>query len=248
MREKQPWRSDLLDTLTPELGRYVPVGLVYYGDSLLPAEYHGSLFVPEWGARKIAQYPLEAEGDTFKTSERLFLSGEDQARPVGVAVGRGGRLFATICHMAHNETSPIYRSELVMITRADDCGRCAVRSPRRVGREPGETFLRARGADWSRRYRAHVALTRRGPEAAGLAAARLEGVEATSLAMPHWIWLAAADSDAGRNKLIALTRHSDRAVRVQAVRALARFGGPVEVFVTALRDSAAPVRLAGWWG
>src|SRR5438105_7884167 len=120
MREKQPWRSDLLETMTADLGRYVPVGMIYYGDALLGPDYRGSLFVPEWGSRKIAQYPLRARGDTFKTSERISLGGEDQARPVGVAVGRGGRIFATICFMAHHATSPIYRSELVMITRADD--------------------------------------------------------------------------------------------------------------------------------
>src|SRR5439155_21149527 len=120
LREKQPWRSDLLETLTPDLGRYVPVGMVYYGDGFLPAAYRGSLYVPEWGSRKIGHYPLRVEGDTFKTSERILFSGEDQARPVGVAVGRGGRMFVTICYMAHNDSSPIYRSELVVITRADD--------------------------------------------------------------------------------------------------------------------------------
>lgn len=48
------------------------------------------------------------------------VGGERSARPVGVCVGRGGRVFVTICYMAQNEGSPVYRSDLVVITRKDD--------------------------------------------------------------------------------------------------------------------------------
>jgi glucose/arabinose dehydrogenase len=242
MREKQPWRSDLLDTMTPDLGRYVPVGMAYYGDGFLPAGYRNSLFVPEWGSRKIGQYPIRVDGETFKAAERIFLSGEDQARPVGVAVGRGGRMFATICFMAHNESSPIYRSELVMITRADDTDDAPFTPLDESAATTDTLFSELQAPDWSRRYRAHVELTRRGPEAAKVAAARLDDPETDKPATTHLIWLAAADpAPDTRAKLVALSRHSDSEIRCQAVRALARFGAPADVFVTVLRDSSPPV-------
>ena len=166
MQEKQPWRSDLLETMTPDLGRYVPVGMTYYGDSLLPEKYRNALFVPEWGSRKIAFYPLHAEGDSFKTTEQLLLQGRNDARPVSVTTGRGGRLFAAICFMAHNEESPMYRSDLVMITRADDSPEAPFTPIDEVSATTEKLFGELAAPDWSRRFRAHLELTRRGADAA----------------------------------------------------------------------------------
>src|SRR5258708_7412432 len=133
MTEKQPWRSDLLDSMTADLGRYVPVGMAYYGDSFLGEKYRHALYVPEWGSRKIAYYPLQAVGDSFKTREQILLSGDGDARPVSVAVGRGGGLFAGICFMVHTHGSPMYLSSLARRTRArrrphapsTPCSQCA---------------------------------------------------------------------------------------------------------------------------
>jgi len=73
--------------------------------------------------------------------------------------------------MAHNDSSPIYRSELVMITRADADAADRPFTPLDETAATTEALLGELDApDWSRRYRAHVELTRRGP-----AAARLRG-------------------------------------------------------------------------
>jgi putative heme-binding domain-containing protein len=227
--------------------------MVYYGDRFLPPAYRGSLFVPEWGSRKIAQYPLRADGDTFRAdAERILLSGEGQARPVGVAVGRGGRMFATICFMAHNDSSPIYRSELVMITRADDPDDAPFTPTDEAEATTDALFAQLQAPDWSRRYRAHVELTRRSPEVAKVATARLPATAtADASTLTHLIWLAAADGaePATRARLIALAGHADPEIRCQALRALARFGGvPADVFIAALRDASPPVRLAALSG
>ena len=41
----------------------------------------------------------------------------------GVAVGRGGNIFVTLAYMAHNEGSPVYRSDLLMIRQKKTAGR-----------------------------------------------------------------------------------------------------------------------------
>ncbi|HWE94974.1 MAG TPA: c-type cytochrome [Tepidisphaeraceae bacterium] len=249
LREKQPWRSDMLDTLTPDLGRYVPVGMAYYGDTFLPAELRGSLYVPEWGSRKVAQYPLRASGDTFRTDEKLLITGQNAARPVGVAVGRGGRMFATICYMDHNDTSPIYRSDLVMVTRADDSPDAPFTPFDEVAATTEQLFGELNAPDWSRRYRAHIELTRRGPEAAKRAANQLSSIAPDKPMTPHLIWLAAADTDpATKAKIVELARHTDDAIRSTAMRALARFGADAGVFIKALGDPSPPVRHAALIG
>ena len=249
MPQKQPWRSDMLETLTPNLGRYVPVGMAYYDDNFLPAELRGSLYVPEWGSSKLAQYPLRAAGDTFATDEKILIQGQNEARPVGVAVGRGGRIFATICYMAHNDESPVYRSDLVMVTRADDRPDAPFTPFDEVSITTGQLFGELNSTDWSRRYRAHIELTRRRPEATSLAAGKLSGIAPGNPANPHLIWLASADSTPQTNaKIVELTHHADAEIRSTAVRALARFRADESVFLAALRDPSAPVRHAALIG
>jgi len=55
--EKQPWRADLLDTLNPNLGRYVPTGQTYYNDTYLPEKFRNNLYVAEWGKAAVLRYP-----------------------------------------------------------------------------------------------------------------------------------------------------------------------------------------------
>ena len=125
LQSKSPERADILPSLHENLGRFVPVLQTYYGDDFLPEKYDNNLLVARWCRRQITRFPLEVNGDTyeareFTANEHVLLEGSDQARPVGVCVGRGGRVFVTICYMAQNEGSPVYRSDLAVITRKDD--------------------------------------------------------------------------------------------------------------------------------
>jgi putative heme-binding domain-containing protein len=252
MIEKQPWRSDLLDSMIADLGRYVPVGMAYYGDAFLGEKYRGALYVPEWGSRKIAYYPLQPVGDSFKTSEKILLKGEGDARPVSVAVGRGGRLFAVICFMAHNEGSPMYRSDLVMITRADDTPTAPFAHFDEVAATPEQLMAELDNPNWSSRFRAHVELTRRGEASAKAASARLAALDPKSIAAPHLIWLAAASAEpAVRGEVEKLARNPDSGIRAMAVSALARFGvagSAREFFEAALKDRDPRVQQAALAG
>src|SRR6516225_6757069 len=119
MPSKQPHRPDLLETMNDHLGRYVPVGQADYEDSYLPEKYRHSLLVDRWGEHKLVYCPIEPRGASFKAEERDLLLCKGDARPVGVAVGSGGRIFVTVCYMPANDTSPTYRSDVVVIERAD---------------------------------------------------------------------------------------------------------------------------------
>jgi putative heme-binding domain-containing protein len=160
---KTPERADLLETMTDGLGRFVPVGQAYYGDSYLK-QFHNNLLVARWCTRSVTRYPLEARDSSFKTVERQLLVGEKDARPVGVAVGRGGRIFVTIAHMAHNDMSPIYRSDLVMIARQEDDPRHVFKPYDATTAPPEKLFAELAHEDCSRREAAHVEVLRRGKE------------------------------------------------------------------------------------
>ena len=120
LQSKSPDLADILPSLNEELGRFVPVLQTYYSDGFFPEKYDNNLLVARWCRRQVTRYPLEAKENTFTAKEHILLEGSDQARPVGVCVGRGGRVFVTMCYMAQNEGSPTYRSDLVVITRKDD--------------------------------------------------------------------------------------------------------------------------------
>ena len=120
LQSKTPDRADILPAVNDQMGRAVPVLQTYYADGYLPAKYENSLMVARWCRRQVTYFLLEAKGSTFTAKEHVLLEGRDQARPVGVCVGRAGRVFVTICYMAQNEGSPTYRSDLAVITRKDD--------------------------------------------------------------------------------------------------------------------------------
>jgi putative heme-binding domain-containing protein len=251
MPEKTPQRADLLETIFAGMGRAVPVGQAYYGDTFLPEKYRGNLLLARWGIRAVTRYPLRRRGASFQAEEEKLLVGRDQARPVGVCVGRGGRVFVTVAYMAHNEGSPSYKSDLVMITRADDPATHPFQAYDAATAEPGNLFAELSNPSWSFRYVAHTELLARGGEVARQAVERLGKVSPDDPAAPHLIWLGGAASrkyrrttEVGLQSLTLLTRFADHAnpgLRLQAVRALAEFfpneKESREVFLKALADN-----------
>jgi putative heme-binding domain-containing protein len=246
---KTPERADLLDTMFDGMGRAVPVGQAYYGETFLPETYRDNLLVARWGIRAVTRYPLEHRGASFKASEHMLLTGRDQARPVGVAVGRDGRIFVTVAYMAHNDASPIYKSDLVMITRADDPPAHPFRPYDITTAAPEKLWAELADPSWERRQRAHVEILRRGGPLLAGAANRLRDTKTDSPAFPHLLWLAAAArSDGSREVVSRLVQHADAQVRLQAVRAVDEFfpGGPERrrLLTRALTDADPQVRHA----
>ncbi|HXE54806.1 MAG TPA: HEAT repeat domain-containing protein, partial [Tepidisphaeraceae bacterium] len=248
MPSKQPHRPDLLETMNDHLGRYVPVGETDYEDSFLPQKYRHSLLVDRWGEHKLPYYPIEHRGASFKAEEKDLLICRGDARPVGVAVGRGGRVFVTVCYMAANDTSPTYRSDVVMITRADDpdAQPFTAWDPTQVSVD--RLYQELSNPDWSNRQAAHVELLRRGGDALAGAVERLQQAKANEPARTSLIWLAARTGGADAVKtLTSLTHDRSSEARVAAINALAEFpklGAPDELFAKAIADPNPQVQLA----
>jgi glucose/arabinose dehydrogenase len=156
MVEKTPERADLLQTMFAGMGRAVPVGQAYYGDTFLPAAYQDNLLVARWGIRAVTRYPLKHRSASFQAEEESLLVGRNQARPVGVSVGRGGRVFVTIASMPHNEASPIYPNVLVMITRAGDAPDHPFEPYEAASAAPARLWSELVNASWTRREAAHI--------------------------------------------------------------------------------------------
>ena len=237
MPEKTPWRADLLDTMDPNVGRYVPTGIAYYDDAFLPESCRHCLYVAEWGKGKLLRYPLRARGASFKADQFNFLTAPPTVRPVGVAVGRGGRIFVTLCRMKGNEASPQYASDLVMLTRDADSDAAPFDGYDQTSVPEGKLYAELASDSWHRRYRAHVELLRRGPAACRQAAQRLEKAAAGSAQHKHLLWLTAAAGAIERVE--RLIESPDSETRHQAIRAIARFSPATRrsIFDKALDDS-----------
>ncbi len=243
-----PERSDLLEVVNTGMGREAPVDVAYYDDPFLGETYRHSLLVACWGQRKVAQFALERHGATFRAQEFPFLAGAENARPVGVTVGRDGRVFVAISYMAGNEGSPKYPSEIVMITRADDPAAAPFEPYDAPRVEPAKLWAELSSDSTSRRQQAHTELLRRGGALLTEAVSRLKSTGASDPAIHHLPWLAAAGGTAeARELLIGLCKHSEASVRTTALRALSAFpalGASNDTFIAALGDEDAQVRHA----
>ena len=224
MPSKTPERSDLLETLYEGLGRDAPVGMTYYDETFLPPPYRGHLLLARWAQRKVSRHSLRPRGASFVCDEQPLLEGTGSARPLGVCVGRGGRIFATIGYMPNLEGSPRYRSDLVMITKADDSATHPFRGYDAATAPEDQLWAELSQPSWHQRQQAHLELLRRGRTVLQPAAKRLASARAGDSAVEHLIWLAAASgTQEASERLVQLARGPDAALRLSAVRALTEF-------------------------
>ncbi len=162
MAAKSPDRADLLEILYGGLGREAPVGLAYYDETFLGSKYRNNLLMAGWARRVVNRYPLKPRGASFTTEEHSLLIGRQQARPVGICVGRGGRVFVVILQMPQLEGSPTCPSDLVMITTADDDSSRPFAAYDAPSVPAEKLWTELSQASWSRRHRAHTEILRRG--------------------------------------------------------------------------------------
>ena len=249
MASKSPDRADLLEPMIATLGRGVPCDLTYYEDPYLADIFEPSLLMCRWDRMSVNRYPTKPRGASFSAEELPLLDGEQQIRPVGVTVGRGGRVFVTSLYLGGNVVSPYCASDLVMITRADDRNDFPYEAYdiTTIGAERLWADLSSRSCE--RRSRAHQEILRRGGPLLDEAARRLVAMDldADDPAMMHLPWLAGASGNrAARNLLLELTRHSRGELRQLALRVLAeyrRVAAPAELFAAALADKEPQVQL-----
>lgn len=243
-----PERSDLLEIVNAGMGREAPVGQIYYDEPWLGPAYRHSTLVARWGQRRVDGFALTPRGASFQASEFPLLVGDEISRPVGVGVGRGGRVFAALSYMAGNEWSPKYPSELVMITRADDQSPYVFDAFDAPAVDAAQLWRELSHASWHRRQAAHVEILRRGGPLLAEATGRLRAADVSDPAMVHLPWLAAASRQPeAREALVSLAASHDPALRTQALRALAEFRdlhAEPSLFATALKDEHAPAQHA----
>jgi hypothetical protein len=243
-----PERSDLLEIVNGGMGREAPVGQAYYDEPWLGPAYRDSTLVARWGQRRLDGFALAPRGASFQAREFPLLVGDEVSRPVGVGVGRGGRVFAALSYMAGNEWSPKYPSELVMITRADDQAPYLFEPYDAPSADAARLWRELSHASWHRRQAAHVEILRRGGTLLVEAIARLLTADQRDPAMFHLPWLAAASRrPEAREALVSLAAHGDPMLRTQALRALGEFRdlhAEPSLFAAALNDAHAPAQHA----
>jgi putative heme-binding domain-containing protein len=244
---KSPDRADLLETMNPNLGRGVPCDMVNYDEPFFPDDLRNSLLMCRWDRMAVNRYRTRPRGASFEADELPFLTGENDVRPVGVTVGRGGRVFVTSLYLSGNVVSPYCASDLVMITRADDPPERPF-EPYEIAELPLEALWAELSSDsCQRRQRAHVEILRRGGAVLAQAPARLVSTGSAS-ALPHLIWLAAAEGGEFSQRLLSRMAHNPHPeCRSQAARALAEFPRlrqKREMFIDKLGDADPAVRLA----
>lgn len=115
MASKSPDRFDLIETMSDELGRGVPCGMVYYPRGPLGG-LADRLVMCRWDRHAVTAYRLVPRGVSFSAEEETVLEGNENARPVGIATDRQGRLLVTSLYMTGNMAAPACPSDLVMVS------------------------------------------------------------------------------------------------------------------------------------
>lgn len=90
------WNGELPGTLPMVAGAgEAPSGLVAYESDLLPADYVGDLLGTSWGDHRIERFHLEPRGASFRAEGQTIIKGDENFRPVGIAVAPDGALLVS---------------------------------------------------------------------------------------------------------------------------------------------------------
>ena len=88
------WNGELPGTLPMVAGTgEAPSGVVAYESDHLPADYIGDLLVTSWGDHRIERYHLEPRGASFRSTPSVIVKGDENFRPVGIAVAPDGSVY-----------------------------------------------------------------------------------------------------------------------------------------------------------
>jgi putative heme-binding domain-containing protein len=88
------WNGELPGTLPMVAGTgEAPSGLIAYESDNLPADYVGTLLSTSWGDHRIEQFRLEPRGASFRSVSKPIVAGDENFRPVGIALAPDGSLY-----------------------------------------------------------------------------------------------------------------------------------------------------------
>jgi putative heme-binding domain-containing protein len=225
-----------------------------YNEDALPPEYHGSLFLADFGKRTVLRVRVERDGASYRAVSRedFFRDPPADFWPVGLALSPDGLgLYVTDWQLYDRKDVVIGR-----LWKATYAGpsRGAPKPPWYLRAAMGERcdastpeLVRALGHPaQSVRLVAQRRLAERGGEAAGAAAELLRDPTARPEARWHALWtLDAIDgAQAPRADVVSAARGPDRSLRLQALRQLGtrRVKSGRSLLVESLRDPDAAVR------
>jgi len=88
-----------------DYGGGAATGALCYNEDALPPEFHGNLFLADFGKRQLLRLRVQRDGATYKVvgREDLFPDPPDDFRPVGIALSGDG-LSIYICDWNHRDT------------------------------------------------------------------------------------------------------------------------------------------------
>jgi putative membrane-bound dehydrogenase-like protein len=88
------WNGELPGTLPMVSGTgEAPSAVLAYESDNLPDEYRGDLLVTSWGDHRLERYHLKPRGTSFSADMTPVLRGDQNFRPVGLALAPDGSLF-----------------------------------------------------------------------------------------------------------------------------------------------------------
>jgi putative heme-binding domain-containing protein len=185
------WMDDRPEDLpaVAGLGREVPVGLAVYADSRLPADYRGNVLIARWGQQRIDRFALERKGSGYTAREIPWLACPPGRRPMAVAVGRGGRVYALVSHMETNAESPTYTADLLEIDAKD--GPAGFEGRDLTAASIDDLVRELSQPDLSRRMDAQTEIRRRKPQTWRPAIEAALSAEKHDTSWPHLLRLAA---------------------------------------------------------
>ena len=88
------WNGELPATLPMVAGTgEAPCAVMAYESDNLPDEYRGELLVTSWGDHRLDRYTLKPRGASFSATMKPVVTGDQNFRPVGLAMAPDGSLF-----------------------------------------------------------------------------------------------------------------------------------------------------------
>jgi putative membrane-bound dehydrogenase-like protein len=243
-----------------DYGGGAATGTFCYNEDALPPEYHGNLFLADFGKRQLLRLRVEREGATYKVvlREDLFPDPPEDFRPVGIALSPDG-LGIYVCDWNHRDTKENVSVgrlwKLSYMGQSQAAPKPSWYLPAAMGKKfeatdeellkglshPSQSVRLA-----AQRSVANTAGTVSGQKLLGSLLSLLDKTNAPSIAREHAVWTLDAINGGGfaRRTVMGAVNDPDPGVRRQAIRQLGTRREPeaTSLLISKLKDNDRSVR------